>query len=100
MLADILDRAHRDETPTIITRRGKQEAVVIDIEEYRRLTRLAEAAEDAWDTSGFGIKAPQGHSERRRLRVGDYRVVCTLEDGVLVIWVLAVEHRREVYRDL
>ncbi|MEU7026721.1 type II toxin-antitoxin system Phd/YefM family antitoxin [Streptomyces sp. NPDC046275] len=47
-LADVLDRAHREETPTIITRRGKQEAVVIDIEEYRRLTRLAEAAEDAW----------------------------------------------------
>ncbi|MEV6331508.1 type II toxin-antitoxin system Phd/YefM family antitoxin [Streptomyces sp. NPDC051909] len=47
-LADVLDRAHREETPTIITRRGKQEAVVIDIEEYRRLAQLAEATEDAW----------------------------------------------------
>jgi len=47
-LADVLDRAHRDETPTIITRRGREEAVVIDIDEYRRLTLLAEQAEDAW----------------------------------------------------
>ena len=47
-LADVIDRARREETPTIITRRGKQEAVVIDVEEYRQLRRLAEASEEAW----------------------------------------------------
>ncbi len=47
-LADVIDRAHRGETPTIITRRGKQEAVVIDIDEYQRLRELAERTEDAW----------------------------------------------------
>ncbi|MFE3452924.1 type II toxin-antitoxin system Phd/YefM family antitoxin [Nonomuraea sp. NPDC059194] len=47
-LADVIDRARRDETPTIITRRGKQEAVVIDIIEYRRLSQLAEQVEDSW----------------------------------------------------
>lgn len=47
-LADVIDRAHRDETPTIITRRGKQEAVVLDLQEYRELRQLAEQAEDAW----------------------------------------------------
>ncbi|WP_232246556.1 type II toxin-antitoxin system Phd/YefM family antitoxin [Kitasatospora mediocidica] len=47
-LADVLDRARRDDTPTIITRRGKQEAVVIDIHEYQRLSRLAEQAEESW----------------------------------------------------
>ncbi len=47
-LADVLDRARREETPTIITRRGKQEAVVIDIEEYQRLRRIAEDAEESW----------------------------------------------------
>jgi mRNA interferase RelE/StbE len=35
-----------------------------------------------------------------RLRVGDYRVVYTIDDGVLVILVLIVGHRREVYRNL
>ena len=33
-----------------------------------------------------------------RYRVGDYRIVCDIEDGVLVILVVEVEHRREVYR--
>lgn len=47
-LADVIDRARRDETPTIITRRGNQEAVVIDIREYQRLRQIAEAAEEAW----------------------------------------------------
>jgi len=47
-LADVIDRARRDETPTIITRRGRPEAVVIDIEEYQRLRRTADDAEEAW----------------------------------------------------
>lgn len=47
-LADVIDRAHRDDTPTIITRRGKEEAVMLDIREYRRLRDLEERAEDAW----------------------------------------------------
>jgi prevent-host-death family protein len=47
-LADVIDRARREETPTIITRRGKQEAVLIDIQEYQRLRRIAEDAEEAW----------------------------------------------------
>jgi prevent-host-death family protein len=47
-LADVIDRARRDETPTIITRRGKQEAVVIDIQEYMRLREIAESAEETW----------------------------------------------------
>jgi mRNA interferase RelE/StbE len=33
-----------------------------------------------------------------RLRVGDWRVIYTLRDDVLVVLVLRVGHRREVYR--
>jgi prevent-host-death family protein len=47
-LADVIDRARRDEIPTIITRRGKQEAVVIDIQEYQRLRHVAEQVEESW----------------------------------------------------
>ncbi|MDJ0461469.1 type II toxin-antitoxin system Phd/YefM family antitoxin [Streptomyces sp. H27-C3] len=47
-LADAIDRARRDATPTVITRRGKEEAVLVDIDEYRRLRHLAELSEDAW----------------------------------------------------
>lgn len=33
-----------------------------------------------------------------RYRVGDWRVIAKLEDGKLVIVVIALGHRREVYR--
>lgn len=33
-----------------------------------------------------------------RYRVGDWRVICRLEDARLVVLVIDVGHRREVYR--
>ncbi|HEV2364154.1 MAG TPA: type II toxin-antitoxin system RelE/ParE family toxin [Caulobacteraceae bacterium] len=33
-----------------------------------------------------------------RYRVGDYRLVCRIEDARLVVLVVALGHRREVYR--
>ncbi|GGL12225.1 type II toxin-antitoxin system RelE family toxin [Streptomyces flaveus] len=64
-----------------------------------RLTELQKAM-DGGDTAAFDIKALQGHSSRWRLRVGDYRVVYTVEDGQLIVWVLAVGNRRDVYRQI
>lgn len=64
-----------------------------------RLTELQRAM-DAGDTTAVDLKALQGHSSRWRLRVGDYRVVYTVEDGHLIVWVLAVGNRRDVYRNI
>ncbi|MCX5341781.1 type II toxin-antitoxin system RelE family toxin [Streptomyces atratus] len=64
-----------------------------------RLTELQKAL-DTGGTADFGIKALQGHSDRWRLRIGDYLAVYTIEDGQLILWVLAVAHRGEVYRSL
>jgi mRNA interferase RelE/StbE len=33
-----------------------------------------------------------------RYRVGDYRIVCDIQDKKVVVLVLRVAHRREVYR--
>ena len=35
-----------------------------------------------------------------RLRVGNYRVVYVIQDDLIIIIVVRVAHRREVYRDL
>ncbi|MER5211279.1 type II toxin-antitoxin system RelE/ParE family toxin [Streptomyces sp. NPDC002838] len=68
----------------------------------RILYRLADLqkAMDAGDTTAFDIKALQGHSARWRLRVGDCRVVCTVEDGQVIVWVLAVGNHRDIYRQV
>ena len=64
-----------------------------------RLTELQRAL-DANDTSALDIKALQGHNARWRLRIGDFRVVYTVEDRQLVVWVLSAGHRRDVHRNL
>ncbi|MCU7929096.1 MAG: type II toxin-antitoxin system RelE/ParE family toxin [Candidatus Thiodiazotropha sp. (ex Dulcina madagascariensis)] len=33
-----------------------------------------------------------------RYRIGDYRAICQIENDKLVVLVLAVNHRRQVYR--
>ena len=33
-----------------------------------------------------------------RYRVGDYRVICQIEDDHLVVLVVGLSHRRDVYR--
>ena len=48
-----------------------------------RLTELQKAMDTA-DTRTFDIKALHGHSSRWRLRVGDHRIVYTVEDGQLL----------------
>ena len=37
------------------------------------------------------------HKGEWRYRIGDYRLICTIEDERLVILALALGHRREVY---
>lgn len=34
-----------------------------------------------------------------RYRVGDHRIICRIEDDRLLVLVVRVAHRREVYRD-
>lgn len=34
-----------------------------------------------------------------RVRVGDYRILYTIDDGRLVVLVVLAGHRRQVYRD-
>jgi mRNA interferase RelE/StbE len=44
------------------------------------------------------IKKLAGYEDRYRLRVGDYRVIYGVMDGQLVILMVGVGHRREIYR--
>jgi len=37
-------------------------------------------------------------SERYRLRVGDYRILYEIEDLILIVYIIKIAHRRDVYR--
>jgi mRNA interferase RelE/StbE len=57
----------------------------------RGLARLADAPRDP-----ANVNALVGGNDR--FRVGDWRVIYTLQDDVLIVLVLRFGHRREVYR--
>jgi len=58
----------------------------------RKLTELEN------DPFGYGTTALVSRPDLRRLRVGDYRVFYTVENGQLIVYVVAVAHRSEAYR--
>lgn len=35
-----------------------------------------------------------------RYRVGDYRLICSVEDKVLTVIIFRVKHRKEVYKEV
>ncbi len=45
-----------------------------------------------------GAKKLVGGQGEWRVRTGDYRIVYEVHDGVLLVLVLAVGHRRDIYR--
>ncbi|MEU0578654.1 type II toxin-antitoxin system RelE/ParE family toxin [Streptomyces griseoincarnatus] len=60
----------------------------------RILVKLTELEKDPY---GFNTTALVSQPERRRLRVGDYRVIYTIDNGELTVWVVHVGHRSTIY---
>ena len=46
---------------------------------------------------GKALRGP-AFSTLWRYRVGDYRLVCEIQDGALLILVIQIGHRKDVYR--
>lgn len=75
--------------------------------EFRKLDRYTQRMVKAWiDRNISETDNPRQHgkgltSNRRgqwRYRIGDYRLLCEIQDDRLVILALTIGHRREVYR--
>ena len=45
-----------------------------------------------------GAKKPAGGEDRYRYRVGAYRIIYEIHDKVLMVLILAVGDRKEIYR--
>lgn len=46
-----------------------------------------------------GVKKLKGKENAYRIRVGDYRVIYDIFDDILVVNVVDVGHRRNIYKD-
>ncbi len=62
------------------------------------LTNILQCIEELGrDPRRSGSKKLSGQ-ERYRYRVGRYRIIYSIQDDELTIWVVKVGHRKEVYR--
>ena len=48
--------------------------------------------------NGEDIKKLKGHNDLFRLRVGDYRIIYTVDNGELIIYVIDINNRGDVYK--
>lgn len=46
------------------------------------------------------VKALVSHPGHLRVRVGDYRIVYTINEGKLLVLILTLGHREAIYRDV
>jgi mRNA interferase RelE/StbE len=66
--------------------------------EKRILKFLHERVGKLDDPRKIGARLQGTLSEFWKYRVGDYRLICSLENDRLVVLVLRIGHRREVYK--
>ncbi|MFZ5819146.1 MAG: type II toxin-antitoxin system RelE family toxin [Chloroflexota bacterium] len=79
----------------ILQRPAEKELDALESSVHKRIVTRLLALEE--NPRPAGVKKLQGQ-ESYRLRVGDYRVLYTINDKSRKIFIMAVGHRREVYR--
>jgi len=47
-----------------------------------------------------GVEKLEGEDDLYRVRTGDYRIIYTVQDDVLLVAVVKIGHRRDVYKAL
>ncbi len=76
------------------TARKELEAVATKADRRRIIKRIESLADNP---RPLGSQKLSGR-ERYRIRQGNYRILYTIEDGVLIVHVIKIGHRKDVYR--
>ena len=78
-----------------VTPRARKDLRTLAKKERRRITEQIDALKT--DPRPTGCKKLKGREDFYRIRVGDYRVVYQIEDEVLLILIVRVGDRKEIY---
>jgi mRNA interferase RelE/StbE len=73
-----------------------KEIAALPKRDQRRVVSAIDALAD--DPRPHGVRKLAGSENVYRVRVGDYRIVYQVFDDVLIVHVVRVGHRRDVYR--
>lgn len=74
---------------------AKEIEALPDADRRRVVERIGLLAEDP---RPHGCEKLAGTADRYRIRQGRYRIVYSIEGERLVVWIVKVGHRRDVYR--
>jgi len=77
---------------------AEQELARLPKDAQRQIVKRVEGLKDT--PRPPGVEPLKGAEKLLRLRVGDYRVVYTVESRHLVVLVVRIGHRKEVYENL
>jgi mRNA interferase RelE/StbE len=82
-----------------VSPRAQRQLDELDKPVARRISKfLYERIRKLNDPRQIGERLQGTLSEFWRYRVGDYRIICSLEHERLVVLVLRIGHRREIYK--
>ncbi len=70
----------------------------IDKARVKKILREVEILKNGIDSNDNVIKL-KGNNPYYRLRVGEYRVIFEKQDNILVITVIKIGHRRDIYQN-
>lgn len=80
----------------VIKRSAEKELKKLPQADLRRIVERIRGL--AQDPRPSGCEQLAGGAERDRIRQGDYRIVCGIDDAAHQIDIVKIGHRREVYR--
>ena len=75
---------------------AKELEAIAGKKDRERITRRILALAD--DPRPPGVEKLSGTSEKYRVRQGDFRILYEIEDDVLIVTVVSIGDRKEVYR--
>lgn len=79
--------------------RARKELARLDPPDARRIRAyLRDRVAIRDDPRSLGTPLAGQWAEYWRFRVGDYRVICALDDTVMTVLVVRIGHRRQVYQ--
>ncbi len=77
----------------IIKKRAKKFIDRLPLNERKRVVSAIEQL-----PNGEDIKKLKGHDDLLRLRVGNYRIIYTVDNGKLIVYVIDIDNRGEIYK--
>lgn len=80
----------------IIKKSAEKELLALPRESAVKIKSAIEALAD--NPRPKGCKKLSGKADDYRIRIGSYRVVYTISDREVTVWIIKVAHRKEVYR--